>query len=94
VGSLNLDPRSLYLNTELGIVVESPDLAGRLAQQFEALLRPEYSYRLALDAPDGDLVWISEEKGKEVRSTRDPEVGFWRRFSTWFLSAFAPESML
>jgi putative cardiolipin synthase len=94
VGSLNLDPRSLYLNTELGIIVESPALAEKLARQFEALLRPEYSYRLALDAPDGDLVWISEEKGKEVRFTRDPEVGFWRRFSTWFLSAFAPESLL
>jgi putative cardiolipin synthase len=94
VGSLNLDPRSLYLNTELGIVVESRELAERLARQFEELLRPEYSYRLALDTPDGDLIWISEEKGKEVRSTRDPEVGFWRRFSTWFLSAFAPESLL
>jgi len=94
VGSLNLDPRSLYLNTELGIIVESPDLAEKLAQQFEVLLRPEYSYRLALDAPDGGLVWISEENGKEVRFTRDPKVGFWRRFSTWFLSIFAPESML
>jgi cardiolipin synthase C len=94
VGSLNLDPRSLYLNTELGIVVDSRDLAERIARQFEELLRPEYSYRLALDAPDGDLVWISEENGREVRSTRDPEVGFWRRSSTWFLSLFAPESML
>ena len=94
VGSLNLDPRSLYLNTELGIVVDSPDLADTLARQFEELLRPAYSYRLALDAPDGDLVWISEENGREVRHTRDPEVGFWRRFSTWFLSVFAPESML
>jgi putative cardiolipin synthase len=94
VGSLNLDPRSLYLNTELGIVVESRELAERLARQFEELLRPEYSYRLALDTQDEDLIWISEENGKEVRFTRDPEVGFWRRFSTWFLSAFAPESLL
>ena len=94
VGSLNLDPRSLYLNTELGIVVESPELAEKLARQFEELLRPEYSYRLALKGTDGDLVWISEENGREVRATRDPEVGFWRRSSTWFLSLFAPESLL
>jgi putative cardiolipin synthase len=94
VGSLNLDPRSLYLNTELGIVVESPELAEKLARQFEELLRPEFSYRLALERTDGDLVWVSEENGREVRATRDPEVGFWRRFSTWFLSLFAPESML
>ena len=94
VGSLNLDPRSVDLNTELGIIVESTELAEGLMQQFEELLLPAYSYRLVLDKPDGDLVWISEENGREVRSTRDPEVGFWRRFSTWFLSFFAPESLL
>jgi cardiolipin synthase C len=94
VGSLNLDPRSLYLNTELGIVVDSPDLAEKLARQFEELLRPEYSYRLTLETMDGGPIWISEENGKEARFTSDPEVGFWRRFSTWFLSVFAPESML
>jgi cardiolipin synthase C len=94
VGSLNLDPRSVDLNTELGIIVESPELAGELAQQFEELLRPEYSYKLELDPSGDDLTWVSEENGKSVRYTRDPEVGFWRRFSTWFLSFFAPESML
>jgi putative cardiolipin synthase len=94
VGSLNLDPRSLYLNTELGIVVDSPELAQVLASQFEELVQPAYSYRLALDGPDGDLVWISEENGKEFRFTSDPHVGNWRRFSTWFLSLFAPESLL
>jgi putative cardiolipin synthase len=94
VGSLNLDPRSLYLNTELGIVVESPELAEALALQFEELLQPLYSYRLELEGPDKDLVWISEENGKEVRFARDPDVGSWRRFSTWFLSFFAPESLL
>ena len=94
VGSLNLDPRSVDLNTELGIIVESPELAERLMRQFEVLLKPEYSYRLSLDRPDGDLVWTNEENGREVRYTRDPDVGFWRRFSTWFLSIFAPESLL
>jgi hypothetical protein len=63
-------------------------------RQFEELLQPSFSYFLALDKPEGDLVWISEENGREVRYTRDPEVGFWRRFSTWFLSILAPESML
>jgi cardiolipin synthase C len=94
VGSLNLDPRSLSLNTELGIVVESPELAQKLVQQFEELLQPAYTYRLELDPSNGELVWISEENGKESRYTRDPGVGFWRRFSTGFLSLFAPESLL
>jgi cardiolipin synthase C len=94
VGSLNLDPRSLDLNTELGFVVESRELADMLARQFDELTRPAYSYRLELEPSDGDIVWMSEENGREVRFTRDPDVGFWRRFSTWFLSLFAPESLL
>jgi putative cardiolipin synthase len=94
VGSLNLDPRSLDLNTELGFIVESSELAEMLARQFDELIRPAYTYRLELEPSDGDLLWISEENGREVRYTRDPEVGFWRRFSTWFLSFFAPESLL
>jgi putative cardiolipin synthase len=94
VGSLNLDPRSVDLNTELGIIVESPELAQGLLRQFEELFKPSFSYRLVLDKPEGGLVWISEENGREVRYTRDPGVGFWRRSSTWFLSIFAPESLL
>jgi len=94
VGSLNLDPRSVDLNTELGIIVESRELAEKIAGQFEELVQPLYCYRLELDPSDGDLAWISRENGREVRYSRDPEVGFWRRFSTWFLSIFAPESLL
>ena len=94
VGSLNLDPRSVDLNTELGIVVDSSQLADELALQFDKLIDPSYSYRLELNPSDGDLVWISRENGREVRYSRDPEVGAWRRFSTWFLSIFAPESLL
>jgi cardiolipin synthase C len=94
VGSLNLDPRSVDLNTELGIVVEDRELASRIAQKLDVLAQPRYSYRVELDPSDGDLVWISQEDGKEVRYSKDPEVGFWRRTSTWFLSIFAPESLL
>ena len=92
VGSLNLDPRSLYLNTELGIVVDSPELAGKLAAGFEELTAPRYCYRVTLEGDD--LVWISEEGGKAVRFTREPEAGYWRRFSAWFQCLFAPESLL
>jgi putative cardiolipin synthase len=94
VGSLNLDPRSLNLNTELGFVVESRELAEILARQFEQLTGPAYAYRLVLEPEDGDIVWISDENGREVRFTSDPGVGYWRRFSTWFLSIFAPEALL
>lgn len=93
VGSLNLDPRSLYLNTEIGIVVDSPELAEQMAVQFEEIIESRYSYRVQLDE-DYDLVWTGEENGRPARYTKDPRVGLWRRFSTMVLSIFAPESML
>jgi putative cardiolipin synthase len=56
-GSLNLDPRSLYLNTELGVVLESPSLAGELQSSFENLISPENAWRV-VSTPDG-IRWIS-----------------------------------
>ena len=94
MGSLNLDPRSVNLNTEVGILVESRELAETLAKLLDELVRPKYSYHLTLDSPDENLVWTSEDNGTEIKHTQDPEVGFWRIFSTWFLSIFAPESLL
>jgi putative cardiolipin synthase len=94
VGSLNLDPRSVNLNTEVGILVESRELSERMAEKFGELVQPRYAYQLTLDPAEGNLIWTSEEEGKPVRFEHDPGVGLWRRFSTWFLSVFAPESML
>ena len=56
-GSLNLDPRSLYLNTELGVVLRSTTLAAELRQSFEKLISPENAWRV-LSTPDG-LRWVS-----------------------------------
>jgi putative cardiolipin synthase len=56
-GSLNLDPRSLYLNTELGVVLRSTSLAAELRQSFERLISPENAWRV-VSTPDG-LRWLS-----------------------------------
>lgn len=104
MGSANLNPRSRYLNTELGLVVESPELAERVASQFEVIIQPEYSFRLELvkgnssnpntSPTDEKIVWVGEENGKEVIYKDEPLAGSWRKFSTGFLSLFAPESLL
>ncbi len=39
-GSFNLDPRSSRLNTEMGVVIDSPVLAGQLHQMFEPAPMP------------------------------------------------------
>jgi phosphatidylserine/phosphatidylglycerophosphate/cardiolipin synthase-like enzyme len=45
VGSFNLDPPSDRLNTEMGIVIASPDLAGGLATNFRSVFRAMRSKR-------------------------------------------------
>jgi putative cardiolipin synthase len=93
IGSLNLDPRSTDLNTEAGLYVESPELAQQLADWMEEAELPENSYRVLLDG-DGDLVWVTEEDGTEVRYDKDPQSTFWQRFMVGFIGLFPVEDQL
>jgi putative cardiolipin synthase len=74
VGSHNLDPRSHEINTELGLLVESRDLAEALTQLIERDLRGENSWRVRLD-DDGELFW----QAGETRVTRQPARNGWQR---------------
>ena len=58
VGSLNLDPRSIYLNTEMGLIIESRNLALAVAEEFEDELKPENSWQVLLDDKN-NLFWKS-----------------------------------
>jgi len=81
VGSMNLDRRSAKLNTEQGIVVESPALAQAVAQYFATLTQPRNAWRLALEDKNGDgkgrgeILWIGEEKGEPKTRDEEPAVG-------------------
>ncbi len=98
IGSFNLDPRSISLNTEIVIRVESPEFAARVKEYMDVGTRPENSYRLILepDPETGDerLVWVTEIDGKEVRYYSDPEVGMWRQIGAWFMSLLPIEKHL
>src|SRR5690606_7099997 len=45
IGSFNFDPRSANLNTELGFVIESPDMARQIGVLFDEAI-PEMSYEV------------------------------------------------
>ena len=82
VGSLNLDPRSVDLNTELGLVVDSPELAARQRNQFEEITSPEVSWSLHLEGEGrrAGIVWEGSEGGEPERYDRDPRTSRWDRF--------------
>lgn len=89
VGSANFDPRSRRLNTEAGLLIESPSLAEKLLAGIERDFSPRHSWRLALeDGPDGrrQLVWIGERDGKPLRLVSEPDAGFWRLLGVGFYS--------
>ena len=89
VGSLNLDPRSIYLNTEFGLIIDSPKLADALANEFEMTLLPENSWQVLLDNNDR-LVW---QAGDDV-IRREPARTFWQRFQSGFFGLFSLDDQL
>lgn len=92
VGSFNLDPRSVALNTEMGVLFENPELDQRMLGAFNEVVVSR-AYHVQLDAA-GDLVWIEYEDGQTLRYHEEPRTTAWQRFVARFLSWVVPESML
>jgi putative cardiolipin synthase len=89
VGSMNFDQRSMHLNTEIGLIIDSPELAQQAATRFEAMVSPPNSYELVLRAGGAgslSLVWRTEEGGKAVEYDREPARSNGQRFSLHLLS--------
>ena len=96
IGSLNLDPRSIRLNTEIGVVSESPALAEELAGALEANL-DKVAWRLERDFdPYGTAViaWVEDGPDGIRRRFVEPEVSAWRKFGVWLLGLLPIESQL
>jgi putative cardiolipin synthase len=83
IGSFNLDPRARDFNTEMGVLIDSPDIAEELAQLAEELMQPQNSWQVKLN-DEGKLIWQS---GEDVR-TRQPAQSFWQRVMDVFFKLF------
>jgi putative cardiolipin synthase len=86
IGSFNLDPRSRNINTEMGILIDSPELAEELAQKIEYLMQPENSWRVQLDEK-GKIIWVSGDKILK----RQPAQSLWQRLQDVFFKLFPKE---
>lgn len=103
VGSLNLDPRSVIHNTEMGLLVDSPEISRQVAERIELGMLPDQSWRLELRRKEvktstgqvvelADVVWLGDATGR-IR-TREPRATFWRRLAAMFLSWLPIESQV
>jgi len=86
IGSMNFDPRSASINTEMGAFIESPGLAKALAALIRRDIQPENSWEVTLDTK-GQLVWSDD---KEV-VTRQPARNWWQRVQDVFFMTFPKE---
>jgi putative cardiolipin synthase len=91
VGSLNLDPRSIELNAEMGLLIDSEALVENLTDDEERSLGT-LTYRVRLN-DTGKLEWHSRIDGRDVIETKEPLTNWWLRFKAWMMK-IAPESQL
>ena len=91
VGSLNLDPRSIDINTEFGLLIDSTELTGGLTDGIYQNLLP-FAYRVT-ENEKGKLRWTTVIDGKEVVETKEPQASTWLRIKA-FLSRIVPEGQL
>ena len=93
VGSFNLDPRSVNLNTEMGLLVESEALGEQVAASIEQDVSGENSWRLRLT--DGKLQWLTVENGRITDQTgTEPATTRVRRAEAWLLQIVPDDAQL
>ena len=94
IGSANIDPRSELLNTEIGIMVDSQELAKQTIELFDRSISPDNSYRLQLDEHTNRLSWLTRKAGGETRYSTEPEAGLMRKLGVEIMSLLPIESLL
>ena len=93
IGSMNFDPRSDKTNTEMGLFIDSPQLAREVLRLMD-LDKLQASYRVVL-RPDGSgLRWLAADDEGEVSFDAEPDASFGTRFWLELLAPFAPEELL
>lgn len=91
IGSFNFDPRSVLWNTEVGVLVDSPELAEQMRQLALQGMSPARSYQARLE--NDQIVWDTEDNQQLHTLHREPG-DWWRRFNAWFSQAVGLERML
>ncbi len=93
IGSMNMDARSARINSELGLVIRSADIARQVTSLLDDI-SADGSYKLQLVDHTHRIEWSSGEPGSEKTWYIDPETTHTQRFLLRILAPFAPEELL
>jgi len=84
VGSLNFDQRSKRINTEIGVLVHSPQIAAQVARRFDELTQPDNAYRV--ERRGSGLIWRTREGGRAVIYRHEPSRSLRRKLEAELLA--------
>ena len=80
IGSANLDPRSLNINTEVGLIIRSAELNAALRERLEVDFHPRNAWSVQRDE-SGELVWIGHDQVLQ----HQPSESAIQRLEDWFI---------
>ncbi len=93
VGSFNLDPRSINLNTEMGVLFDDPAIAADLRAEYLRLASPALSYRVVRNR-EGELRWLDRTTAPPAVLEKEPDTGAFQRAVVRVLGWLPIESQL
>ncbi|MEN8214240.1 MAG: phospholipase D family protein [Pseudomonadota bacterium] len=96
IGSFNLDPRSHTENSEIGMVMTSPEIANRMSEWFDQNI-DKVAFRLELrksDTGGEQIIWHGLTEGKPQIYYSEPNVGLLRSAGVSLLRLLPLESQL
>ncbi len=89
LGSLNIDPRSININTEHMMVIDCPALAKEMVGDFEEMISPENTWAVTRN-DKGKLRWTSVEGERK----KQPARSYGQRWKDFFWRLMPVESQL
>ena len=93
IGSMNMDRRSAHSNTEIGLVVDSPELAAEVLGLFQRDRLPR-SYKLRIARAGRGIQWVAGTGDQEVVLSSEPQASFGRALQLRMTLALVGEEML
>jgi putative cardiolipin synthase len=96
VGSMNMDQRSKLLNTEMGVIVDCPELALKLAEFFAKATQPAVAFHVTLKPTSGraPLQWSAENNGTVQTFDAEPGATKARRIEVTLFRLLPIEGLL
>ena len=96
IGSMNMDQRSKLLNTEMGVIVDCPDLAAEVVKFFTKATDPEVAFKVVLKQSPvrPSMEWVAKNNGEEKIFDDEPGATRARRIQVTLLRMLPIEGLL